>query len=480
MRSSLLALAAAAGLALLAAPPASAHPAGEAGCFGFVFLGQVCPGKLVPGDGDNKAAATPFGDTDAERLELVAELPKGELKGFNTDLAFWGKHAIAGNYDGFTIYDVSKRVPEVVGVERCPGSQNDVSVWGDLVITSTDSPRNVSGCDNGAAATQQSLLGNGWEGLRVFDWSDPSDPQLITAVQTKCGSHTHTLVPEPAKGRLLAYVSSYSPGANANCAPPHDLISIVEIPLDEPERAKVIAEPVLFPLVPGSGGGLPGGQPTTSGCHDITAYPEIGLAAGACMGEGIILDIKDPAAPKKLATITDLNFSFWHSATFSDDGTKVIFTDEQGGGTAAECTSADADNNGADAIYDISDPAAPKFLSYFKIPRDQTNQENCVSHNGSLLPHPTRDLFVQAWYQGGTSVIDFTDPKAPKEVAFFDRGPIDPATLVAGGHWSSYWYNGRIYGNEIHRGFDVLEYTGDTSKVRLDRLNAQTQERFRR
>src|SRR3712207_6749155 len=186
-----------------------------------------------------------------------------------------------------------------------------------------------------------------------------------------------TLVPDLANDRLLVYVSSYGPGANLNCLPPHDKISIVAIPLSDPKSASVIAEPVLFPN---------GGQSSTSGCHDITAYPAIGLAAGACMGEGIIMDISSPANPKVVSTMTDPNFSFWHSATFSNDGDTVIFTDELGGGTAARCTTAYGPNRGADAIYDISDPSSPKFLSYFKIPRYQGTTENCVSNNGSLIP----------------------------------------------------------------------------------------------
>jgi hypothetical protein len=474
MRSFLAALAAAGGLLLAVAAPASAHPA-DGGCFGTTWLGELCPGAAKLGAGNNGAATTDFGETSADDLVLVSNTPKSStLSNTNSDLAFSGKYALAGNYNGFTIFDISTDQPAVVSETNCPGSQNDISVFGDIVVTSVDGIRSSSACSSSLPvsppAVESAILG--WEGLRIFDWSDPKAPKHIASVRTNCGSHTHTLVPDPARDRMLVYVSSYSPSqANLNCQPPHDKISIVAIPDDAPETASVIATPVLFP---------DGGQAGTSGCHDITAYPEIGLAAGACMGEGILMDITDPSQPKKIATMTDPNFAFWHSATFSNDGSKVIFTDELGGGTAARCTDAYGPNKGADAIYDISDRTKPELLSYFKIPRFQNTNENCVSHNGSLLPHPSRDLFVQAWYQGGTSIVDFTDARNPKEVAFFDRGPVNPEStaITSGGHWSSYWYNGRIYGNEIARGFDVLKYKHDTSAIRFDELNVQTQQRF--
>jgi hypothetical protein len=474
MRRALLALAATTTLLALGAGPAQAHhPA--TGCWSMNLLGEtVCPAPLQKALGNDGAAETGFGETSSDDLRLVHHVPKTDVftaTDVHSDMAFQDDHLVVGNYKGISVFDISGDEPKLLKEAVCPGSQNDVSVWEDVIVTSTDSTRNTDACEgNSAGSTQGTLLGQSWEGLRIWDWSDRANPKVVKTVKTKCGSHTHTLVPDEANRRIYAYVSSYSPGANLNCLPPHDLISIVEIPLDRPQDAKVVAEPVLFPLLEG------GGQPSTSGCHDITAYPAIGLAAGACMGEGILMDITNPAAPKKLSTIVDSNFAFWHSATFSNDGTKVIFTDELGGGTAARCTDAYGPNKGADAIYDITDRANPKFISYFKIPRYQTTTENCVSHNGNLLPHPTRDLLVQAWYQGGTSIVDFTDAANPKEVAFFDRGPINESSIVTGGHWSSYWYNGRIYGSEIYRGLDVFEFSDDVSDVRMSRLNAQTQE----
>ncbi|MEL7201567.1 MAG: DUF305 domain-containing protein, partial [Pseudomonadota bacterium] len=194
----------------------------------------------------------------------------------------------------------------------------------------------------------------------------------------------------------------------------------------------------------------------TDQCHDITVFPSAGLAAGACSGNGIIFDISNPRKPKRIDAVTDKGFAYWHSATFNNDGTKVLFTDEWGGGSRPRCRASDPQDWGADAIYDIVDGKL-EFQSYYKIPAPQASVENCVAHNGAVVPVPGRDIFVQAWYQGGLSVIDFTDSSNPVELAYFDRGPIHEEKLVLGGYWSTYWYNGKIYGTEIARGLDVFE-----------------------
>ena len=428
--------------------------------------------EAQPTDPQGEAAVDEL--VHSQNMHLLSTIPNSGLfaatNPTRSDIAFWGDLAIAGNYDGFEIIDISEpEAPFVVGQHRCPGSQNDVSVWNNLVFTSTDSVRSDDSCSSGGGNASSPTA---WEGIRIFDISNPAAPVYVKAVKTDCGSHTHTLVPDTANGRVLLYVSSYSPSATAlNCLPPHDKISIVEVPLDNPTAAQVIAEPILFPT---------GGQSGTSGCHDITVYPAIGLAAGACMGEGIIMNIRDPENPQVLSTIVDPNFSFWHSATFSNDGDTVIFTDELGGGTAARCTEAYGPNRGADAFYDISDPSNPEFLSYFKIPRIQTTRENCVSHNGNVLPMPGRDIMVQAWYQGGTSVIDFTDRTNPVEIAYLERGPLHETNLVTGGAWSSYFYNGLIYVNDIKKGFETINLSDRASAgagaYKLPYLNAQTQE----
>jgi hypothetical protein len=196
----------------------------------------------------------------------------------------------------------------------------------------------------------------------------------------------------------------------------------------------------------------------TNHCHDITAFPELQIAAGACSGNGILFDISDPVNPSRLDQVIDSGFAYWHSATFNNDGTKVIFTDEWGGGSRPRCRASDPDTWGADAIYDIVDNQL-EFRSHYKLPAPQSEQENCVAHNGSLVPVPGRDIFAQSWYQGGISVVDFTDSANPVEIAFFDRGPIDEEELVMGGFWSAYWHEGLIYGTEIARGLDVLALT---------------------
>jgi hypothetical protein len=225
----------------------------------------------------------------------------------------------------------------------------------------------------------------------------------------------------------------------------------------------------------------------TNQCHDITVYSALGLAAGACSGNGILLDIKDPVHPKRADAVNDPNYSYWHSASFSNDGKKVVFTDEWGGGLGARCRANDPNKWGADAIFRLADNKL-SFASYYKLPAAQGDTENCVAHNGSLIPVPGRDIEVQAWYQGGISVMDFTDAEHPFEIAYFDRGPIDPKMLVLGGDWSAYWYNGHIYASEIARGLDIFELTPtkhltqneiDAAKaVRVAELNVQNQEKI--
>ncbi|MGN9813506.1 LVIVD repeat-containing protein [Micromonospora sp. BQ11] len=413
-------------------------------------------------------------------LKQVANLPKvAPLDATNSDLAFQGRYAFAGNYNGFVVYDISKpAAPTVVSRVFCPGSQNDISVRGNLLFLSTDSPRSDDSCNSTQVPTSETK----WEGIRIFDISDKANPRYVKSVQTACGSHTHTLVPAKDRASVYLYVSSYGPSDTyVGCPPPHDSISIVKVPLRTPTDAAVVATPNLFP--DGGYEGIPRVKSATSGCHDITAYPDKDLAAGACMGDGILMDISDRESPRVINRVRDTeNFAFWHSATFNNAGTKVVFTDELGGGGAATCTEAVGPNRGANAIYDITgsgDARALVFRSYYKIPRYNADTENCVAHNGSLVPVLGRDIMVQAWYQGGVSVFDFTDSATPKEIAFWERGPLSLDRPVGGGTWSAYYYNGYIYSNDMVKGFDVLKLndwrTWTANLVRYRELNVQTQ-----
>src|SRR5829696_3223726 len=348
-----------------------------------------------------------------------------------------------------------------------------------------------------------------FRGVRIFDISDIRHPKQVAAVQTCRGSHTHTLVVDPNdKDNVYIYVSGTSfvrqTEELAGCsgeAPDKDpntalfRIEVIKVPLAKPQDAKVVSSPRLF-MDPGTGalnalssGGTHGKEgpekPTdTDQCHDITVYSQLGLAAGACSGNGILIDIKDPVNPKRLDAVNDPNYAYWHSASFSNDGKKVVFTDEWGGGMGARCRANDPNKWGADAVFHLQDNKL-KFASYYKLPAAQGDSENCVAHNGSLIPIPGRDVEVQAWYQGGISIMDFTDAEHPVEIGYFDRGPIYPDMLVLGGDWSSYWYNGHIYASEIARGLDVFELTPtknltqneiDAAKaVRVAELNVQNQ-----
>lgn len=438
-------------------------------------------GATLPAQADDIPA--PGEIVKSANVEHVTNVPKPQaLADIHTDMAFQGDYAYVGNYYGFSIYNIANPAQtSLVSSVICPGGQMDVSVYGNLLIGSVDSSRNNDSCSStGQSATNKAS----WEGIRIFDISDKANPRYIKSVETNCGSHTHSLIPDKTGQNVYAYVSSYSPSATfPDCQPPHDLISIIKIPLANPTSAGVIAAPNLFPGGgnPGDGRPYPEGTSATTGCHDITAYPEKNIAAGACMGEGILLDITNPEQPKVTATVRDdVNFAFWHSATFNNQGTKVIFTDELGGGSRATCNATIGSLKGANAYYDIANRGKNLiFKGYYKIPRAQADTENCVAHNGSLLPVPGKDIMVQAWYQGGIVVVDFTDSANPQEIAFFERGPDNTAPPLSGGFWSAYYYNGYIYGSDFNLGLDVLKLndprTDAAAGVRMNLLNAQTQ-----
>ncbi|MEU3556507.1 LVIVD repeat-containing protein [Streptomyces fragilis] len=463
------------------------------------------PAGAVPGPGDipeKKISSSAQAEVEAaiesgeipgvdeivhsDNIEHVSNTPKDLLPGTNSDLAFQGDYAFSGNYDGFKIFDIKNpKKPKVVAQVLCPGSQNDISVSGDLLFLSTDSSRSDDSCNS---TTQPVTEKSSWEGMKIFDISDIRNPQYVASVETACGSHTHTLVPD--RDDVYVYVSSYSPNAAyPDCQPPHDGISVIKVPTDAPETAAIVNFPVLFPGEGELGGGNPGspvnpGVSRTTGCHDITALPSRKIAAGACMGDGILLDISDPANPKVIEQVQDnVNFAFWHSATFNTDADKVVFTDELGGGGMATCNAEIGPNRGANGIYDLVGKGRNlelRFAGYYKIPRHQAETENCVAHNGSIVPVRGKDIMVQSWYQGGVSVWDFTDSAHPKEIAYFERGPLPNG--AGGGTWSTYWYNGYLYSNDMAKGFDVLKLndrrTNQANGVHLKGLNAQTQPEY--
>ncbi len=456
------------------------------------------PGDLTPGTGGQQSSGPAAGRealpgeipgkdeiVHSRNIKPLANIPSTFPGVTNSDLAFQGRYAYAGNYNGFTIYDIGNpQAPKTVSQVLCPGGQNDISVQGDLLFLSTDSSRSDDSCNS---VSQPATEKSSWEGIKIFDIKDKKNPKYVKSVETACGSHTHTLL-DGGKDIYL-YVASYSPNeAFPDCKPPHDGISVVKVPKKAPTRAAVVAFPVLFPDGGNPGGPVNPGVSATTGCHDITVLPSKNLAAGACMGDGILFDISRPEQPRVIDRVQDnVNFAFWHSATFNERADKVVFTDELGGGGGATCNEATGPDRGADGIYDITgrgDQRKLSFRSYFKIPRHQADTENCVAHNGSLIPvGGGRDIMVQAWYQGGISVWDFTDSDRPKEIAYFERGPLNTDQLAVGGSWSAYYYNGHIYSNDIAKGLDVLRLddwrTDSAKRVRMDRLNVQTQPDYR-
>jgi len=445
------------------------------------FFDPKAPGGTpAPPEPDPKAPPDPKNPPrDPDAPPPFDPVASNRLGFTNSDLAFSGNHAFVGNYHGFNTYDVERPTrPKLLASIVCPGGQGDVSVHGHLLFMSVEQTRGRLDC--GIQGVQTPVSAERFRGVRIFDISDLSKPKQLAAIQTCRGSHTHTLVPD-AQDPATLYV--YGSGTSsvrsaeelAGCSglkPEEDpntalfSIDVIKVPLAHPEQAAIVNRPRVFAdpqtgrlnALWNGGDHGEGTQKTsvTNQCHDITVFPEIGLAAGACSGNGILLDIHDPVHPVRLDDVSDKNFAYWHSATFNNDGTKVIFTDEWGGGGRPRCRAIDPPNWGADAIFDIVEGRKLRFAGYYKMPAVQTEQENCVAHNGSLIPVPGRDIMVQAWYQGGVSVFDFTDAAHPVEIAFFDRGPIDGKQLVSGGYWSAYWYNGQIYGSEIARGLDVF------------------------
>ncbi len=481
----------------------------------------------------------------AWNMRMISTTPPSEASAGAThsDLAFSGKYAIQGNYNGFEIWDISNPAkPVLANAYTCPASQNDVSVYKNLLFMSSEATNSRQDCKFGGVP--QPTSEDRVRGIRIFDIADVAHPKLVSSVQTCRGSHTHTVVTQPGDpNNVYIYVSGTSavrPGdelkgcQDGGINDPNSSrfrLEVIKVPLAKPTSAAIVSSPRIFNSLPvpprneeraaidaaaraaqaaqrqaegnrgrGNGNGnnrggrgdaqanTPPAPPTgPNQCHDITVYPELGLAGGACAGLGLLLDIHDAAHPFRIDMAADSNMSFWHSATFNNDGTKVLFSDEWGGGSQPRCRATDKPEWGADALFTIENKNLV-FHSYYKIPAAQTEQENCVAHNGSLIPIPGRDIMVQAFYQGGVTVFDWTDASHPKEIAYFDRGPVDATRLVGAGSWSAYWYNGVIVSSEIARGLDIYELmpSGLISQNELDAArtvqftfyNTQDQQKF--
>jgi hypothetical protein len=543
---------------------------------------NIAPGAPSPDPRVGLKAGIRDAAEAAWNIRLVSNTPPaapfavapGDFRYMQSDLAFMRQYVFQGNFQGLQIWDVSnpKQVKQVLELV-CPGAQNDVSVYRNLLFVSVE---DVGGrLDCGSQGIQERVSRDRVVGIRIFDISDLAKPKQITAVQTCRGSHTHTLVTDPRDtANVYIYVSGGAPVRPAEELPgcvasPEDpntalfRIEVIKVPLADPAKAAIVSSPRIFeqltnpgrhPEAPedvaaaakaaaearargmftatvfGTETVIPSGfirpkldsivrargatgDPTAadsaalrsvlqgmvdqmvsgppgmagrgpSQCHDITVYPAIGRAGGACGGYGLLLDITDPVNPRRLAAVADSNMGAWHSATFNNDGTKVMFTDEWGGGSSPRCRATDPKEWGANAVFTLQRDTM-HFQSYYKLPAPQTAFENCVAHNGSLIPVPGRDIMVQGWYQGGISVIDWSDPKQPVEIAFFDRGPMDSTKMLFAGSWSVYWYNGLMYSSEIARGLDIFEllpsrYLSENEiaaakQVRHEVLNVQNQ-----
>ncbi len=442
--------------------------------------------QSYPPGGDPRDGLKP-GLTDAgvaiAGMRLVATAPKpapfDSVRGLtfvNSDLAFRGNLVYQGNFAGFSIWDVSNPArPRMVSVVECITSQGDPTIIGNLLFVSAEGGGNRNDCAKGGVQDPSEHMA----GVRIYDVSNPRAPRLVKNVQTCKGSHTHTVIPHPRdRGVVYIYVSG-SQGAReamegcVNGDDPADpnnslyRLDVIRVPLANPEQAAVVTGARIFTgldAAPQREGrqARRGGGPRN--CHDVTAYPAMNLLAGACGSYGLLVDISDPEQPRRLDAVADTNFSLWHTAVFSNDGKKVLFTDEWGGGTQPMCQATSMMEMGGNTVLTIGEGGKYRQHAYFKIPTGQAANENCVSHNGSLIPVPGRDIAVQGWYQGGVNIIDFTDPDRPFEIGYFDRGPVDPppaegerGSNTIGGSWGAYWYNGYIYSSEMARGLDVLE-----------------------
>jgi hypothetical protein len=492
---------------------------------------------LKPGMYDAGEAAQGLRLVSFSRKPAVFDSARG-LAFINSDLAFRDHYVYQGNFAGFTIWDVKDPThPAMVAVVSCITAQGDPSIIGNLLFISAEGNGNRKDCAKGGVQNPADHM----TGVRIYDVSNPASPKLVKNVETCKGSHTHTVIPDPKNKDVIYIYVSGNQGARpatelAGCnngTDPADVnnslyrLDVIKVPLKHPEQAAVVTGARIFTgleaaptsemrreaqaeraarrSAAGGANAQQAGDPRMAtgprNCHDVTAYPAMNLLAGACASYGLLVDISNPEKPVRLDARADTNFSLWHTAVFSNDGSKVVFTDEWGGGTQPMCQATSMMEMGGNTVLTIKNRKLTQH-AYFKLPSAQSAQENCVSHNGGLIPVPGRDLFVQGWYQGGVDVSDFTDPDHPFEVAFFDRGPVDlppePGDTASasisrqrgtiGGSWGAYYWNGYIYSSELARGFDVLELVPSdklsaneiaaAKLVRMEQYNPQSQPHY--
>ena len=481
----------------------------------LIMVPSLVAAQTYPNKNDPRSKLKPGrldADTITKNMRLVSFTPKPAafdtargLTFINSDLAFGDKYVYQGNFAGFTIWDVSDPAkPKIVSAVSCITSQGDPSIYGNLLFLSAEGAGNRNDCAKGGVTDPKDHMA----GVRIYDVSNPAQPRLVKNVQTSKGAPTHTIMPHPKDKNVIYIYVSGSQAARpdselkgcTNGTDPADesnslfRLDVIKVELDHPEKAEVVTGARVFtgldpapraasrpaggrPRAPGDSTPVPPPPPPTGprNCHDVTVYPAANLLAGACGSYGLLVDISNPEKPIRLDAKSDTNFSLWHTAIFSNDGKKVVFTDEWGGGTSPMCQANSMMEMGGNTILSIDAKRKYTQHAYYKIPSAQTAEENCVSHNGGLIPVPGRDVMVQGWYQGGVSVMDFTDADHPQELAYFDRGSIDPPAGVdvpvtpppagaargsrgtIGGSWGAYYWNGMIYSSELDRGFDILE-----------------------
>jgi hypothetical protein len=457
------------------------------------------------------------------------------LKFINSDLAFGTHYVYQANFAGFTIWDITDPAnPVVASATKCITSQGDPTIYGTLLFLSAEGAGNRNDCGDGGVQDPKDHMA----GVRIFDVSNPKAPKLVKNVQTCKGSHTHTLVPSPKDPRTIyLYVSGGQMARPetelAGCkngTDPADptnslfMLDIIRVPLDHPEKAEVIPGARVFtgldergeckrfcaPVDPrrqaaaASRAATNPEMPTTPrNCHDVTAYPAMNLLAASCSTHSIVVDISNPEKPVRLDALTDTNnFQGRHTAAFSNDGKKLIQTEEWGGGTGPMCQASSMKELGGNTVITLDAKKKQTQRAYFKLGSAQSAEENCVAHNGGIIPVPGRDLYVQGWYQGGVNIMDFTNPDSAIEIGYFDRGainppkgadvpqtPVDPSVRgggnTIGGSWGAYYWNGLIFSSELDRGMDILELTPSphlsaneiaaAKLVRFDVYNPQSQ-----